>query len=151
MICIVGPSCAGKTTMSEWLEKRYDLIRLEASDFAAARHIAESADEPIIDYVDRVFTEQGKHTFAVAVVEKIEANAYNPSSVIISGFRAPEEIDYIQTRFGPVRVFGVYANSRIRFERSIQRQRPQSPKTYEDFIIKDMREYGFGIANCLSH
>jgi dephospho-CoA kinase len=149
MICVVGPSCAGKTTICDWLVTQRNYIHIEASAIVRARHAVDGGNLSMNDYVQAVFDREGKKAFAVLIADEILQAEYNLEKLVISGLRTQEAVHHFQSKFGTVSVLGVYAQARMRFERNLARPRPLSPQNYRDFILKDMQEYAFGIADLL--
>ncbi|MFD1588136.1 AAA family ATPase [Halorientalis brevis] len=149
IICIVGPSCAGKTTSAEYIESETGAKYLEASDFVRSRYAECGSEGEIMDFVKKEFSEEGRGTFAYQVCEQIEDS--NSDLSIISGFRTQEEIEIIRSEFDSISVIGIYANSLLRYQRKLKRDNPKSGYTYRDFLQKDFTEYSFGIMGALTH
>lgn len=147
IICIVGPSCAGKSTSAEYVESKIDGQHYEASDFVKRRYTECQFDGPIMDFVKREFNEEGKDTFAQPICEEI--NNSSTTHAIISGFRTEDEIQLIQDIFDSTYVCGVFANSLLRYQRKLRRDNPDSEYTYDAFLRKDFTEYSFGIVQAL--
>ena len=150
MICVVGPSCAGKTTIADWLVEHQGYVHLEASIYVRARHNAETGDTDINDFVRKTFEVEGKDTFAIQMANDIVQKQYDLDKLVLSGLRSNTAIQHFRGRFGSVNVVGVFANALLRLERNLVRPRPLSPRTYAEFVRKDMQEYAFGIAEMLA-
>lgn len=148
IICIVGPSCAGKTTSAEYIESETGGEYFEASNFVRSRYAECSFEGEIMDFVKEEFREKGKGTFAYPICDEI--NGSNSALSIISGFRTQEEIEVIRNEFDSIYVVGVYANSLLRYQRKLKRDNPKSGYTYRDFLQKDFTEYSFGIMGTLT-
>ena len=70
-------------------------------------------------------------------------------AVLVDGVRSLDEIKVFR-RYGDVVVVAVHASPRTRFERIRRRNRPGDPKTWEEFVARDMTELGFGIGNVIA-
>lgn len=147
ILCLVGPSCAGKTTSAEYVKEGRNAAHLEASKFVKNRYSNSTFSSSLIEFVKKEFDNKGKETFAHPVCEEI--SKINDDEVIISGFRTKQEVDFIKQQFGNVLVAGIYANSLLRFQRKIKRDNPKPEYQYQDFIQKDFIEYNFGIMKVL--
>lgn len=147
IICLVGPSCAGKTTSAEYIQKRLDTAYFEASEFVKSRYSESTFPGPIIEFVRKEFRKKGKETFARPVRDAISES--KEDNIVISGFRTKQEIDFIKHNFNNIFVAGIYANSLLRYQRKLRRDNPEPDYQYEDFIRKDFTEHDFGIVKML--
>jgi dephospho-CoA kinase len=147
IICVIGPSCAGKTTSCEIIEERRGVPFFEASDFVEDRYSDSGHSGDIMDFVIEEFQGKGKDTFAKPIAKTLSSIPENDS--LICGFRTVEEIKYIEAEFDTVKTFGIYANSLLRYQRKLSRDNPSQDYTYRDFINKDYIEYEFGIMSLL--
>lgn len=149
IVCLVGPSCAGKTTSAEYIYPRIDASHFEASEFVKSRYSDSSFSGSIMEFVKNEFEEDGKETFARPVHDAISES--EDDNVVISGFRTKQEINLIKYNFNIVFVAGIYANSLLRYQRKLRRNNPDPDYQYEDFIRKDFTEYNFGIVKMLDN
>lgn len=147
IICIVGPSCAGKTTAAKFIAANSDFEHIEASDFVYKRYDESSSGKDIIDYVTTEFSTKGMDTFAKDVVAHIGPSP--DKNTIICGFRAREEVRYTRENCDEVTIVGIFANNLLRYQRKLKRDSPSEDYTYSEFISKDFQEYGFGIIDLL--
>lgn len=150
VIFVVGPSCAGKTTACKYLQKMLHGKSYEASDVPRSRHKRMAPEIPLIDFVKNEFESKGKSTFAQELSERIQKEAKLPDPVIIDGFRACEELDFFADLFWETKTIGIFANSRIRYDRYIKRARDSPLMSYLELVKKDMIEYTFGVAKILT-
>lgn len=93
-------------------------------------------------FANRMRQENGNGVFADLSIP--EAMKKDSRIVLINGVRHPDEILAIRSHStaGNVTILGVDASRETRFERVVKRQRPSDPKTWEEFIICDIRENG---------
>lgn len=147
LICISGPSCAGKSTSAEYISKEYGFDYFEASDFVRRRYESQSDYSSIMKFVIAEFEERGRDTFSKDVVDELESD--NSDHQIIAGYRAAEEIQYTTKEVDCALVLGIYANSQLRFQRKLKRDDPPGDYEYTQFVEKDFQEYQFGITRIL--
>lgn len=148
IICIVGPSCAGKTTTAEYLQSKTCGEHYEASEFVRERYAKDQFEGTVMEFAKREFDTKGKETFAYPIREKIKSS--DGDFTIVSGFRTIEEIEVLQEEFNMIKVTGIYANSLLRYQRKLRRDNPDSEYTYRKFLEKDFTEYDFGIIKALN-
>ncbi len=70
--------------------------------------------------------------------------------VIIDGVRSLTEVNMFKTAGESVEIIAVHASPKTRFKRIIERQRPGDPKTWDEFVKRDMTELSFGIGNVIA-
>ncbi len=70
--------------------------------------------------------------------------------VIIDGVRSLTEVNIFKTAGESVEIIAVHASPMTRFKRIKERQRPGDPKTWEEFVKRDMTELSFGIGNVIA-
>jgi len=147
IICIVGQSCAGKTTSCQYIEREWGIPFIEGSDVVWERYSESPDNGDILDYVRNEYRDQGKDTFAPPVIEK--ADKLDHDIKALCGFRTVEEIEYILEHYEEeVLIIGIHANAMLRFQRKIKRD-SNADLDYKEFIRKDFAEYDFGIAKIL--
>lgn len=149
IFCIVGPSCAGKTTCAEYIQNETSIPFIEASDSVERRRDTHAPDMPILEFAEKRLEKDGKETFARDVASLIDD--HRTHHIIVSGFRTYEEVNHLRNKYSEVRLYGVYANSLLRFQRKKQRDNPDRDYSYKQFILKDFREYQFGITELLQN
>lgn len=147
IICIIGPSCAGKTTTAKYLQDKTAGYHYEASEFVRNRYSENSFEGSVMEFVKKEFNTKGKETFAHPICREIKKS--DSDLAIISGFRTNEEIKVLQREFGSIKVVGIYANSLLRYQRKLRRDNPDSGYSYREFLEKDFTEYDFGIVKIL--
>ena len=70
-------------------------------------------------------------------------------AVLVDGVRSLDEVKVFQ-RYGDVVIVAVHASPRTRFERIRRRNRPGDPRTWEEFVSRDLTELGFGIGSVIA-
>ena len=148
-IVLCGYTCSGKTTASQHLARSFGYLHVEASDFMHLSYYHRHGYQgpiPIGDFAERALAQ--KPTIAAEkVVEYLLENLAEP--IVISGFRAPEEIAYLE---GEMKIYGkhfepqfVIANQQTRFGRLRARARPGDDLTIEEFRARDVQQDRMGL------
>jgi dephospho-CoA kinase len=91
--------------------------------------------------------EYGDTVVAERTAEKILAD--NPGIAVVDGVRSLREVEVFR-RLGEVVVVAVHASPRTRFERLRRRRRPGDPRTWEEFMRRDMTELGFSLGSVIA-
>lgn len=148
LFIVCGPSCAGKTTLAEYLAERYGYYHIEASDFMYLsyhqRHGVASAVE-IGDFAEQALREQPE-IVAEQVLRNIEQ--HEPMPVIVTGFRSPAEVDWFRRYYMgkySMEVVYVAADQAIRYSRSVTRRREGEADGWEDFVQRDNQQAAMGL------
>lgn len=153
LFVICGPSCAGKTTLAEYLAGTYGYYHIEASDFMFRSYYQRhgvGSTVPIGDFAEQALKDQPE-IVAEQVLENIVAN--RPLSAVVTGFRSPDELAWFQDHYDghqPIVPVYIEAEPSIRFERSLQRGRETTPDTWERFERRDLQQMEMGLKNFAS-
>lgn len=148
LFIVCGPSCAGKTTLAEYLAERYGYYHIEASDFMYMsyyqRHGVASTGA-IGDFAEQALREQPE-IVAEQVLRNIQQNEQTP--VIVTGFRSPAEVDWFRHYYAgkyPIEFVYIAANQDIRYSRSLTRRRDGEADGWEDFVLRDAQQAAMGL------
>lgn len=143
---ICGPSCAGKTVLATHLSKKYGYYHIEASDFM---HLAYYK-------VHGVNSSINIHEFALQALENDprivsrEVLAHIDSilehSIVITGFRSPDEINHFRSATQSYQYFFVHANQRNRYQRNGKRSRNDNKDTFKEFKERDEIQNKMGLS-----
>ena len=148
-LILCGYTCAGKTTASQLLARRFGYLHIEASDFMYLsffmRHGYRS-DISIGEFAEQALS-QRPSIAASQIVTYLEENLALP--VVISGFRSLKEVEHLTKRLEYARkmfrlVF-VEAGIRQRFDRLVARGRPGDDISYEKFSSRDEQQERMGL------
>ncbi|TAN70163.1 MAG: hypothetical protein EPN17_06425 [Methylobacter sp.] len=148
LFIICGPSCAGKTTLAEYLAEHYGYYHIEASDFmylsyyqrhgvASSVNIGDFAEQALLDQPEIV---------ADQILRNIQEN--KARAVVVTGFRSPLEVDWFQRYYMdgyPIVVVYVAADAALRFDRSVIRQRDDEAANRERFNQRDAQQAAMGL------
>lgn len=150
LFIVCGPSCAGKTTLVEYLAKHYGYYHIEASDFMYLsyyqRHGVASITN-IGDFAEQALREQPE-IVAEKILRNIQQNKLVP--VIITGFRSPLELDWFYKHYAgqyPIEAVYVTADEATRYSRSLARQRDGEAGSKDDFVRRDAQQSQMGLAD----
>src|SRR5439155_2198097 len=148
LLIVTGLPCAGKTTLGMHLSARCGYYHIEASDFMKLafyeRHGLRS-QLSIHVFAERALREK-PDIVVRPVIEEIERR--RAELVVITGFRAPEELDtFIQDYGGPAEVqsWFIDVSEDIRFERSSTRARPDAAESRAAFRDRDRLQRKMGL------
>ena len=148
-LILCGYTCAGKTTASQLLARRFGYLHIEASDFMYLsffmRHGYRS-DISIGEFAEQALA-QKPSIAADQIVTYLKENLSLP--VVISGFRSLKEVEHLTNRLEyagkKFRVVFVEASMQHRFDRLVARGRPGDDITYQDFSIRDEQQQRMGL------
>lgn len=149
LFVICGPSCAGKTTLAEYLAEHYGYYHIEASDFMYLSYYQRhgvSSSINIGDFAEQALRDQPE-IVAEQVLRNIQANKALP--VVVTGFRSPLEVEWFKRNYMgyyPIVVVYVNADTELRFKRSVNRQRDDHPDDRERFDQRDAQQAAMGLA-----
>ncbi|WP_429236733.1 non-canonical purine NTP pyrophosphatase [Aeromonas salmonicida] len=145
---VTGLSCAGKTTIAEYLTSKYSFFHIEASDFMHLIYLethGEKSDVQIGIFAEYLLSEKPT-LVAEKVLDFLEK--YNWPYVVITGFRKYEEVVFIQDNYIAGRdaeIIFISSNSTNRKERKLQRNRSEVGPQRESFEERDSRELDMGL------
>jgi inosine/xanthosine triphosphate pyrophosphatase family protein/dephospho-CoA kinase len=152
-LVLCGYPCAGKTTGSQHLARKFGYLHVEASDFMYLNYYYRHGYSEAISIGD--FAEQALSQKPEIAAEKVADHIIsNPSApFVVSGFRAPEEIAYLKralaTRGKSFDVVFIEANETIRFERLQTRMRPGDNISISQFRARDEQQKRMGLGHIL--
>jgi len=143
---LVSSTCAGKSTLAEYMADTHGYYHIEASDFMYLeyhkRHGVGSS-VAIGDFAQKAL-EDDPTIVAKQVVEFCRTLASVP--IVISGFRTEKETMYFQEKNQKkVQVLFIDTEQDIRYERCKERNRADAVMTSKKFKAKDLQQYDMGI------
>ena len=144
IIGLVGLPGAGKTTVSEYLEKK-GFKRITLSDFikieAGKKGITEFSRDVLQNYGNAMRKEFGPHILAQLALGEIKN--LNAQKVVIDGVRNLYEIAYLQVE-NHFTLVGITADPKVRYQRMCGRTSKSKDKTYTQFLNEEHREESLG-------
>jgi len=139
IIGLTGRIAAGKGQIVNYLLEKgfnYTTISNLVREEAARRGIGITR-ENLQNLGNQVRKEEG----ASAWIKRLVSNIKENEDYIVDGIRNTGEVEELRKQ----RYFfliSIDAPQKIRFERMIKRAKPSDPKTWEDFLIVDKRDFG---------
>lgn len=148
LFVICGPTCAGKTTLAEYLANKYIYWHIEASDFMRLNYYQRHGVSENLD-IGR-FAAQALKEKPEIVAEQIlkSIKQLETIPVIITGFRSPAELEWFRNNYSgnfSIELVFVDAESEIRYLRSVDRQRESDSESKEEFLQRDTQQAAMGL------
>jgi adenylate kinase family enzyme/inosine/xanthosine triphosphate pyrophosphatase family protein len=145
---ICGPSCAGKTTLSSFLQDKYNYYHFEASDFMYLSYYDTHGVKSAVTIGD--FAEDALKKDPDIVTDQIlkYLRHFKHIPIVVTGFRSPIEISQFLKKYrGGLNIEVVYveADDKIRFNRNIERNRSDVVDNFEKFQKKDLQQFKMGL------
>lgn len=148
LFLVSGPTCAGKTTLAEYLTSSYDYYHIEASDFMYLSyyqmHGIGSAVK-IRDFAHDILLEDP----SIVVRQILKHLEYiGNAPVIITGFRSPKEVEIFEElypRSNNIEVIYVDASFQLRFDRYVKRARHGQRISKPEFMLENERQNEMGL------
>jgi len=139
---LVGPICAGKETVGEYLRRKYkvtyyslsDTIRDELSFLGFGRHSRELLQAIGIELRHH----RGPDYLARRIVDKMKRTDHG--FTVIGSIRNPEEAHFLRENLPNFCLVGVDADQKVRFKRMKKRDRVGDSRDWEEFLKADERE-----------
>ena len=147
-LIVSGFTCAGKTTISQYLIRKYGYIHIEASDFMYLNYYLMHDINPEIDigaFAEEALREKPEIA-AEKIAEYMEEIITLPT--VISGFRSIEEIEWLKHYFEQTKKFEVIfieANEGIRHKRFNIRDRSGTKLSLNVFKTRDKQQARMGL------
>jgi inosine/xanthosine triphosphate pyrophosphatase family protein/cytidylate kinase len=148
LFVVCGPTCSGKTTIADHLAEQYGYYHIEASDLMYVSYYDShgvGSSVRIGDFAEKALSENP----CIVVDQVIELiNEAREVPVVVTGFRAPGELLCFQRKYSggsDIEEVFVDADQQTRFHRSFNRRRPDSRRTYEDFVLTDRQQERMGL------
>jgi hypothetical protein len=147
-LLIVGPSNSGKTTLGQRLAKRFGMSHLEMSTFALKRYDKhrrlQGFSGTLPDFMEEVVWSSGRRD---TIARDLIAAGVDFERVVICGPRRVEEIEYLRRQDWNCRTIYLYAGDHTRFDRYLRSgEAERFGQGYREFVAKNLREYGWGLA-----
>ncbi len=92
--------------------------------------------------------EHGMDAVAKMLFDKI--SELNSDVALVDGVRSLEEVEFFRREFEAVVLVGVHASPKTRFERLRKRGRRDDPKSWSEFVDRDLRELELGLGSVIA-
>lgn len=145
---ITGPTCAGKTTIAEYLLNKFNYFHLEASDFMYTRYREHHGTNSTVAIGD--FAERALMVDPGIVVDQINRTLKQNPAIpkVITGLRSPIEIEEFFKKYDnefPVEIVYIDASFENRYKRNQIRNRDHIKISQNDFKHLDEQQLRMGL------
>jgi dephospho-CoA kinase len=136
IIGVTGLARTGKNVVADYLKEKYGYQVLVFSDVLreeAAKRGMEPTKMNLSELGDQMRAEGGMGVLAKKLIAKLE----DEKDYVLTGFRSPDEVDYIRNEAG-----GDFYLVEVRAERNVRfkRRDDSDPKTEAEFFLRDERD-----------
>lgn len=151
VVVVSGYSCSGKTTFSEALADKFDLLHCEASDFmkfACYERHGWKSETRISQFAKQALSDDPSLVPRL-ISEFVRSNS--ATTLLVTGLRAPAEIEAIRTCFprSDIKVIFIEGKAQTRFNRALNRPRRKAPSSLADFLQSDKEQAEMGLDGIL--
>ncbi|MCC6020341.1 MAG: AAA family ATPase [Thermoproteaceae archaeon] len=143
VIAVAGLPGSGKTTVAKILE-RYGYAYYCLGDIVRER--AQELGVPPDKAAVLSRLREGRRALAAALLKRVGSS----ERIVIDGVRSPEELEALEEALGSVTLVYVVASRRTRYQRLAGRGRGDDPASLSQFLMRDLRELKFGLADLLA-
>ena len=150
LIGTTGMPGAGKDTVREVIQKlgfqvivMGDEVRSEAK-----RRGLDITPENLGKIMLEMRRVEGPAAIAKRCIQKIKS--MDSPFILIDGIRSLHEVEEFRRIFPDFKVLAIHASPETRFKRLLRRGREDDPKSWEDFMKRDMRELSVGLGNVIA-
>lgn len=134
---ITGLASSGKDTAGKYLKDKYNFEWLNFSDILA-EEAKKKKIEPnkmnLSEIGDEYRKKHGMGGLAIGILKRVEKS--KSSNFVITGFRTPDEVDYIRNHVDDFTLIEIKTDPAIRWKR----RKKDDPKTEEEFFERDRRD-----------
>ena len=149
LILVVGMPGAGKSIVVDTAKKEYGLPVYTMGDVVreeTMKRYGVITPETMTRTARELREKYGPEYVAVKTLERI---GRDKDVVLIDGVRSLDEVEYFK-KHGDVVIVAIHASPKTRFKRLLARKRPGDPRSWEDFVARDLTELRFGIGNVIA-
>jgi len=144
-ICIAGMPGSGKSIVaSAALSIGIPVITMGDVVRNEAKKRGLSINRQSLAYLaKKLRQEKGPAAIAIACIEMIRSRGYD--KVLIDGLRSTFEYLEFRKYFDEIKLIYIHASPGIRYKRLLTRGRPDDPKSWSEFVIRDLQEIRMGL------
>lgn len=141
-LLVVGPTCSGKTTFGIHVQQVRSWHFIDASSIVKLMKEDRKSAEDIGKFATRLLHEEGPDVVARYIAHNMIRDASEP--VIVTGFRAIEEVEFFRDNYPNVRVVSLNCPQRVRYQRFINRNSREA-RTFSMFQEMDEEQHRLGL------
>ncbi len=147
VILLVGMPGAGKEEFVKIArEMGYEVVRMGDVVREYVKSLGYELSDSIVGNIAN--EERKKHGIDIWAKRTVERIRGRGGKVLIDGVRCLEEVDVFKNELGEgVKLVGIFAPRRVRYERIVGRGREDDIKTWDEFVAREMRELKWGLGN----
>ncbi|GIF67791.1 hypothetical protein Ais01nite_58260 [Asanoa ishikariensis] len=147
ILLVVGPTCAGKSTFGTYVQQLLEWHFVDASSVVRVLREQQGMEhEEVSDFAHDLLHNEG-----FDVVARYIAREYLPSKssfepgIVITGFRAIEEIEHFRQNYPNVKVVSIEAPLRVRYDRYLRRGARKPLGSLDEFERENERQHTLGL------
>jgi len=153
VIGLVGLQAAGKTEIAKVFSK-FGIPCIRMGDVVVEevkRRGLEVNEKSVGEMADELRKKHGMNIIAKLNIPKIESAGKSSRAVVVDGIRGLAEVEEFRRAFGERFILcAVLAPAKARFERITGRRREDDAGSFAEFVEKDGRELGWGLAEAIA-
>ncbi len=150
VLLITGMPASGKSIVSKILEE-IGIHVIKMGDVLREEAIRRNIDlKNLGEFSLEIRKRFGKDIVARLTYEKILKMKQMPNVIAIEGLRSLDEYNFLKERFKNTVLIAIHSSPKTRFKRIIDRNREDDPKTFEEFVKRDLRELSYGVGNLIA-
>lgn len=153
VIGLVGLQAAGKTEVARvFLRFGIPCVRMGDVVVEEVRRMGLEVNEKNVgEMAEEMRKKHGMEIIAKLNIPRIEEAGKGGEAVVVDGIRGIAEVEEFRRAFGERFVLcAVLAPARTRFERVAGRRREDDAESFAEFVEKDRRELGWGLAEAIA-
>ena len=149
-IAVIGLTCAGKTTLGQFLSK-YRYTHIEASKVLRTMLDVDLAPNSRFGF-EQAMTALASHGWDIVARRALEYyRQFGESGFCITGLRTVEELNYLVRMFSELMVVLLVAPEEIRYERYLKRGRVGDEMSLTRFREREGEHARFGLLSVADH
>lgn len=153
VILIAGLPGSGKSVFSD-IAKTFGIPVVVLGDIVR-EEVSNRGLEPTLENILAVAQElrerYGKEAVAKLALNRLRKTLEKSCVVVVDGIRSIDEVNYIKSCISAdVIVVAIHASQKTRFNRLRARGRAGDPKSWGEFVERDLRELSWGLGNVIA-
>lgn len=150
IICIAGMPGSGKSVVARGLKGLADFI-ISMGDIVREEAIKKGIklnSNTLMEFAKLLRRERGSDFIAREVIKRIEE--VSAKVIVIDGVRSLEEVKAFKEFSKRTYIVAIHSSPRTRFNRLISRGREGDPKTWDEFVRRDISELELGLGSVIA-